>query len=85
MSETTDLPAANPLGGVFWMVVTGMQFVAVTALVKWLGTRIPAPQAAFLRYLIGLFFFLPVLRPLLRLRPGRRIWGLFAARGAAHT
>lgn len=85
MSETTDPPAANPLGGVFWMVVTGMQFVAVTALVKWLGTRIPAPQAAFLRYVIGLFFFLPVLRPLLRLRPGRRIWGLFAARGAAHT
>lgn len=85
MSDETNLPAASPLRGVFWMVVTGLLFVGVTALVKWLGTRVPAPQAAFMRYLMGLLVFLPVLRPLLRLRPGRRVWALFAARGAVHS
>ncbi|WP_239494558.1 DMT family transporter [Roseovarius amoyensis] len=78
-------PAANPLRGVFWMVVTGVLFVGVTALVKWLGTRIPAPEAAFLRFLFGLFILLPVLRPLLRMRPSKRIWTLFCVRGAVHT
>jgi len=85
MSEQTSLPAARPLRGVLWMVVTGLMFVGVTALVKVLGTRVPAPQAAFLRYLIGLVLLAPLLRPMLRLRLDRRTWGLFAARGAAHT
>lgn len=85
MTDVANPPAASPLRGVFWMVVTGVLFVGVTALVKWLGTRIPAPEAAFLRYLIGLFMLLPALRPLLRMRPGRRIWTLFGVRGVVHT
>ena len=78
-------PAARPGWGVFWMVVTGALFVGVTALVKTLGTRVPAPEAAFLRYALGLIFLLPVLGSLRRLRPGPRLLGLFAARGAAHA
>ena len=86
-AEPTLAPkvASNPVLGVFWMVLTGILFVGVTALVKILGTRVPAPQAAFLRYAIGLVFLLPMLRPLMRLRLERRIWLMFGARGAVHT
>lgn len=76
---------ARPGWGIFWMVVTGILFVGVTALVKVLGTRVPAPQAAFLRYAMGLIFLIPMLRPLWRLRLERGTWGLFAARGLVHT
>ena len=81
MAET----AARPGRGVVWMVVTGLLFVGVTALVKLLGTRMPAPQAAFLRFLIGLVFMLPVLATLRDVRLDRGTWGLIAARGAFHT
>jgi len=67
------------------MVVTGLLFVGVIGSVKVLGTRVPAPQAAFLRYLLGLVFFLPVLRPLLRMRADRGTWALLGARGLVHA
>ena len=40
--------------GILWMVLTGLLFLGVTVLVKILGPRVPAPEAAFLRYLLGL-------------------------------
>ncbi len=67
------------------MVVTGVLFVGVTALVKYLGTDIPAAQAAFLRYAIGLVFMAPLLRPIVEMRLTTRQWGLFALRGLAHA
>ncbi|MGK7754597.1 MULTISPECIES: DMT family transporter [unclassified Roseovarius] len=76
---------ARPGWGVFWMVVTGVLFVGVTAMVKLLGTRIPATEAAFLRYLLGLIFLVPMLGTLSRLRLDRGTWGLFALRGIAHS
>ena len=76
---------ARPVLGVFWMVVTGLLFVGVTALVKYLGPGIPAPEAAFLRYAIGLVFLIPLIRPMLRTQLSRRQWGLFTARGLAHS
>lgn len=77
--------SARPGWGIFWMVLTGIQFVGVTALVKLLGTRIPAPEAAFLRYVLGLVFLIPMLGTLRRLRLERGTLGLFAARGLAHS
>ncbi|SFA96555.1 EamA domain-containing membrane protein RarD [Poseidonocella pacifica] len=77
--------APRPIAGVFWMFLTGLCFVAVTALVKFLGPEVPAPQAAFLRYLLGLVFLLPMIGALRRTRLTRRMWGIFAARGAVHT
>jgi drug/metabolite transporter (DMT)-like permease len=56
----------RPLTGILWMLLTGFCFVTVTALVKHVGGAVPAPQAAFLRFLLGLVFFLPML-----VRPGR--------------
>ncbi|MCL3882400.1 DMT family transporter [Marivita sp. GX14005] len=67
------------------MVVTGLCFVAVTALVKSLGGRIPAAESAFLRYLIGLLFLIPVWRQLAALRLSGRQKRLFAVRGLFHT
>ena len=75
----------RPLMGVFWMLVTGICFVMVTALVKTLGPRVPAAEAAFLRYALGLVFLLPMIRPMLRARLTRRQLGLFGLRGVAHT
>jgi drug/metabolite transporter (DMT)-like permease len=76
---------ARPILGVFWMVVTGLLFVGVTALVKYLGPVIPAAEAAFLRYAIGLVFLIPLIRPMLATRLTRRQWWLFTARGLVHS
>ena len=78
-----------PLVGVMWMVVTGLCFVAVTAIVKHVGQGLPAIEAAFLRYAIGLVFILPLIRPMLAapLRgPAGRLLvvrGLFQTAGSA--
>lgn len=76
---------ASPARGVFWMVVTGVCFVAVTALVKVLGARIPAAESAFLRYLLGLVFLIPMARQLLRVHLTGRQWRLFSLRALCHT
>ena len=76
---------AHPGWGIFWMVMTGLQFVCVTALVKVLGTRVPAPEAAFLRYVMGLVFLIPMLGNLRQLRMDRQTLTLFGWRGLAHA
>lgn len=76
---------SRPLKGMFWMFVTGLCFVAVTALVKYLGDELPAAQQAFLRYLLGLVFLIPMW-PALRATPiTRSALTLFGARGLVHA
>lgn len=67
------------------MLVTGACFVAVTALVKSLGQRVPAAEAAFLRYFLGLVFLVPMIRPILQARLNKRQISLFGLRGVVHT
>ncbi len=67
------------------MLVTGLCFVAVTALVKYLGPAVPPQEAAFLRYLLGLVFLIPMIRPMLNTTITPRLWGLFATRGLFHA
>lgn len=67
------------------MVLTGLNFVAVTAVVKHVGNALPAAQSAFLRYVLGLVFLVPMIRPILRAHLSRRDVGLFALRGVSHT
>ncbi len=67
------------------MVVTGLCFVMVTALVKLLGGRVPAAESAFLRYVLGLVFLLPAWRSLRSLSLSRRQWGLVGVRGVTQT
>ncbi|APX13680.1 DMT family transporter [Tateyamaria omphalii] len=76
---------SRPLVAIFWMLVTGFCFVAVTALVKYMGDRIPPAEAAFLRYLLGLVFLLPMLPALRAAHLTGRQWRLFTLRGAFHT
>lgn len=79
------VPQNRPVAGVLWMLLTGALFVAVTAIVRYVGAGLPAAEAAFLRYIFGLFFLIPLVRPMLRVRPNARQLRFFALRGAVHT
>ncbi|MEP3441301.1 MAG: DMT family transporter [Sulfitobacter sp.] len=81
---TTRSPA-RPVMGIFWMFVTGLCFIMVTALVKTMGPRLPAGEAAFLRYAIGLVFVLPSLGAIRAAGLTKRQWGLFGVRGISHA
>ncbi|QDC10541.1 DMT family transporter [Oceanicola sp. D3] len=84
-TSPSDAAPSRPVAGVLWMVVTGVLFVAVTASVKLTDGRVPAPQAAFLRYTLGLIFILPMIPAI---RADKLCWPeirVFTLRGAAHT
>lgn len=67
------------------MILTGLNFVAVTAVVKHLGNEVPAAQAAFLRYVLGIVFLIPMIKPILAARLTGRQIKLFVTRGVVHT
>lgn len=71
--------------GVAWMIVTGLCFVAVTASVKMVGEDVPAAQAAFLRYVLGIVFLVPMVPAMRRVTLTGRILRLSALRGIAHS
>ena len=81
MTEAALRQDTRPLAGVAWMLLTGACFVAVTALVKHGAQDLPAAQAGFMRYLIGLVFLLPLIGPIRRARLTPRQLRLFAWRG----
>ena len=83
--QAMTAPRQNPLAGVLWMLATGLLFVAVNVIVKSVGTSLPAPEAAFLRFVAGLILLSPVLPRLIRARPGKKALALFGARGLFHT
>ncbi len=75
----------RPLTGILWMLMTGFCFVSVAGIVKHMGGRVPAAEAAFLRYVLGLVFLVPMIRPMLR--EGLSRWGasMFGLRGVVHA
>lgn len=75
----------RPVQGVLWMLATGLSFVVVNGIVRHLGTALPAPQSAFIRFLWGFLFLIPSLAPVFRHGFAPRVWRLFALRGALHT
>ena len=56
----------NMLVGMLFMLTSGLSFVAVIGLVRNLEGVLPAAQASFLRYLIGLIFSLWLLQRIYR-------------------
>lgn len=70
--------------GIGWMLITTLLFVAVTGIVRYLGSDIPAVEAAFIRYAIGLALVLPAFAPLVRNRPAAAAMRRFALRGLVH-
>lgn len=73
------------LVGIFWMVITTILFVAVTASVRFLDGEVPAPQAAFMRYLIGTLLLTPALISLIKVKPNRSLMNKFLLRGVVHS
>ncbi|MDP5306500.1 DMT family transporter [Paracoccus spongiarum] len=71
--------------GIGWMLATGLCFVAVNGIVRGLDGALPAPQAAFIRFLFGLAFLLPVIAPALRGGFPAPVWRMFALRGGLHV
>ncbi len=72
------------LAGIGWMILTSIMFVCVTGIVRHLGSDMPAIEAAFIRYGIGLLMMLPMMLPLLNHRPTRGQMKLFTLRGLVH-
>jgi drug/metabolite transporter (DMT)-like permease len=72
------------LRGIIWMATTGILFVAVTGIVRHLGTDMSPVQAAFIRYLFGLLLLLPVFLRMGSLRRPASVVGLHASRGVIH-
>lgn len=76
---------ARPTRAIFWMIVTGILFVAVTATVKHGAQGLPAAESAFLRYVLGIVFLIPMLKPLKAAKLTMRQKKLFWIRGFAHS
>ncbi len=66
------------------MLLTGLCFISVTALVKYMGAGLPPAQMAFLRYLLGLVFLLPAIGALREAHLTSRQWKFFGSRGVTH-
>ena len=81
----SEHPSSRPGVGVAWMVFTGVLFVMVTGLVKYLGPTMPAPQAAFLRYALGLILLVPMLPFREGLRLQKHQLRLSVWRGVLHS
>lgn len=67
------------------MLASGLSFVAVNGLVRWLGTDLPSAQSAFIRFAFGMLFLMPTVVPVLRAGFAPGALRLFAWRGMAHT
>ncbi|WP_232816689.1 DMT family transporter [Paracoccus zhejiangensis] len=80
-----DTSTRQDLQGIGWMLLTGLCFVAVNGIVRGLEGALPAPQAAFIRFLFGLAFLLPVIVPTLKQGFPADVWRLFLLRGALHV
>ena len=73
------------LVAIFWMFVTGILFVGVTGIVKHIGSELPAAEAAFLRYVMGLVFVIPLIGLIKRANLTKVELSLFVWRGAVHS
>ena len=82
---STQSDQGRPVAGVLWMLASGLSFVGVNGIVRYLGTDLPAAQSAFLRFAFGVVLVLPILPRVIRtgLPPGAM--RLLMWRGAAHT
>ncbi|MEE3287923.1 MAG: DMT family transporter [Pseudomonadota bacterium] len=70
--------------GVGWMLVSGVLFVGVTGIVRYLGSEMNPIQAAFIRYAFGIVLVIPVILRLgLPVLLAARI-RMHAARGLVH-
>lgn len=85
----TDVTASRdenaPVQAVLWMFATGMAFVGVTVVIKFMDGRLPPFESAFLRYLLGLVFVVPMLRSFTSTTWTPRLHLVLGARGIVHA
>jgi len=67
-----------------WMLISGLCFVGVTVTVRYVGTRIPAPEAAFIRYVVGTLLLFPVCIKMVKGTVKFYAWKALIVRGMAH-
>ena len=67
------------------MGLSGLCFIGVYVGVKYVGTRLPAAESAFLRYALGLVFLLPFVRSLWREGLPSQVIKLGIGRAVLHT
>lgn len=85
-APVTARPARRgDLAGVAWMLATGLAFVSLNGIVRYIGPGLPAGEQAFLRFAFGLVFLAPTLALTLRRGFAPRVWRLFGLRGALHA
>lgn len=75
----------SPWVGVGWMLATGGLFVCVTGIVRYVGSDVPAPQAAFIRYALGIVLMLPFLGRILKRTLNQKTLKLYGLRGFSHA
>ena len=80
----TNTARGRYLWGIWWMLLTGLLFVAVTGVVRHLGTDMNPMQAAFIRYAFGVVLIAPVLLRMFAARAAPSRIGLHMLRGVAH-
>lgn len=86
MMTTEKLPfirSAN-MRAVLWMTITTLLFVVVTGIIRFMGSNLPAIEAAFIRYFVGLVILAPVFFKLFRYKISADLWRTFAFRGFIH-
>ena len=70
--------------GMLWMLLSGLCFVCMTVVVRYVGTRIPSIEAAFIRYVAGTILLAPVLFQVLKGNTRVGKWKLLTVRGVLH-
>lgn len=66
------------------MLLSGLCFVSMTVVVRYVGTRIPAIEAAFIRYVAGIVLLAPVLMQIVSGSAAVKRWKLLTVRGVLH-
>jgi len=85
LNRSRPIKGDNPVAGVLWMLLSGLCFVGLTAVVKHMASDIPAAQSAFLRYSVGLIFVVPMLYSVRKERMDAATLRAFGFRGVVHT
>ena len=84
MSDALPRQKELVVAGTLWMVATTLCFACVTGIVRFIGTAVSAPEAAFLRYVFGAILFLPLMPRLIRNPPSLFVMKLHTVRGLFH-
>lgn len=84
MSQPHTAGSHNIRQGIAWMAATGILFAAVTGVIRHIGSDMPAPEAAFIRYAIGVVLVIPAITRNWQGLPDTGTLKLYTFRGIIH-